>query len=126
MSIAKQLASKLGTSEAEVTELLLRAPLHYKVYTIPKRIHGERTIAQPTADLKLLQRTFLSLKSLPAHNAAMAYRSGLSIKNNAQNHQKNSYLLKMDLNSFLIPFIQKFFGTSGIIFMSSRILVKRN
>lgn len=100
MSIAKQLASKLGTSEAEVTALLLRAPLHYKVYKIPKRTYGERTIAQPTAALKKLQRTFLLLQPLPVHSAAMAYRFGLSIKDNAQKHQKNSYLLKMDLNSF--------------------------
>lgn len=100
MSIAKQLASKLGTSEAEITALLLRAPLHYKVYKIPKRTFGERTIAQPSAALKALQRAFLELHPLPVHSAAMAYRFGLSIKDNAQKHRKNSYLLKMDLNSF--------------------------
>lgn len=100
MSIAKQLASKLGISEAKITALLMRAPLHYKVYKIPKRTFGERTIAQPSAALKVLQRAFLELHPLPVHPAAMAYRFGLSIKDNAQKHQKNSYLLKMDLNSF--------------------------
>lgn len=100
MGIAKQLASQLGASEAEVTVLLQRAPLHYKVYKIPKRTFGERTIAQPTAALKTLQRAFLLLQPFPAHNAAMAYREGVSIKDNAQQHRKNSYLLKMDLNNF--------------------------
>lgn len=100
MGIAKQLANKLDTSEAEVTALLLRAPLHYKVYKIPKRTFGERTIAQPSAALKALQRAFLMLQPLPTHQAAMAYRPGLSIKDNAHKHRKNSYLLKVDLNNF--------------------------
>lgn len=100
MGIAQQLASKLDISEAEVTALLLRAPLHYKVYKIPKRTFGERTIAQPSAALKKLQRAFLELQPLPVHSVAMAYRLGLSIKDNAQKHRKNSYLLKIDLNNF--------------------------
>lgn len=56
MGIVKQLASELGKSEAEVKVFLSRAPLYYKVYKIPKRTHGERTIAQPTPELKNLQR----------------------------------------------------------------------
>lgn len=100
MGIVKQLASELGKSEAEVTVFLLRAPLYYKVYKIPKRTHGERTIAQPTPELKNLQRTFLLINPLPMHSAAMAYRSGLSIKDNANAHKRNNYLLKLDLNSF--------------------------
>lgn len=46
MGIVKQLASKLGKSEAELTVFLSRASLYYKVYKIPKRTHGERTIAR--------------------------------------------------------------------------------
>lgn len=116
MCIAKQLASRLRKSESEITALLLRAPLHYKVYKIPKRTHGERTIAQPTPELKDLQRTFLLLNRLPIHSAAMAYRPGLSIKDNAQSHQKNSYLLKMDLNSFFNSITPKIFWNEWIEF----------
>lgn len=109
MCIAKQLASELNKKETEVTDLVLRAPLLYKVYKIPKRTYGERTIAQPTAGLKELQRAFLLLQPLPIHDAAMAYRVGISIKNNAQAHQKNHYLLKLDLNNFFNSISPKVF-----------------
>lgn len=116
MGIAKQLADKLGKTEAEVTVLLQRAPLHYKVYKIPKRTFGERTIAQPTPELKELQRTFLVLQSFPVHKVAMAYRLDLSIKDNAKKHQKNNYLLKIDLNNFFNSITPKVFWKEWICF----------
>ncbi len=130
MGIAKQLASKLGKNEAEITALLQRAPLHYKVYKIPKRTFGERTIAQPTSYLKELQRTFLVLRPLPVHKAAMAYRLGLSIKDNAQKHSGNSYLLKMDLNNFFNSIVPHIFWQEWCYFFelpeaSEKILIER-
>lgn len=100
MEFITTLATKLNKSEPEVVNFLASAPLKYKVYTIPKRTSGHRVIAQPSRELKEYQRTFLSMYKLKIHSAAMAYRKGLSIKDNAQAHCKNRYLLKIDLENF--------------------------
>tara|TARA_R110001583_G_scaffold170238_1_gene323650 strand:- start:7192 stop:8148 length:957 start_codon:yes stop_codon:yes gene_type:complete len=78
------------------------APKKYKVYSIPKRNAGTRIIAHPSKELKIYQRLLVDLfqESLPTHNTAFAYRKGLSIKENADCHKKNKYLLKMDFENF--------------------------
>jgi retron-type reverse transcriptase len=100
MELTKKLATKLNKSESDVIRFLASAPLKYKVYTIPKRTSGHRVIAQPSRELKEYQRAFLSLYQLNIHDAAKAYREGLSIKDNAIEHSKNPYLLKIDLENF--------------------------
>lgn len=100
MCLIKQLAKKLNKSELEVTHFLLNAPKKYKVYSIPKRTSGYRIIAQPSKELKEYQRKYLELQQLPIHVAAMAYREGISIKQNAIAHKNNPYLLKLDLENF--------------------------
>lgn len=100
MTLIKQLALELKKSEEEVARFLLNAPKRYKVYTIPKRTSGYRVIAQPSRELKEYQRKYLELQQLPVHNAAMAYRKGMSIKENAIAHKNNPYLLKLDLENF--------------------------
>lgn len=100
MGLIKQLAQNLYKSEAEVAHFLLNAPKMYKVYTIPKRTSGHRTIAQPSKELKEYQRKYLELQQLPIHEAAMAYREGIGIKQNAIAHKNNPYLLKLDLENF--------------------------
>lgn len=100
MALTTKLAQQLEMPESQVLATLQRAPLLYKVYKIPKRNFGVRTIAQPTPLLKDLQRTFINICPLPVHPAATAYRSGHSIKENARQHVRNSYLLKLDLNNF--------------------------
>jgi RNA-directed DNA polymerase len=100
MSLLEQLALRLKKSEVEVSRFLLSAPKKYKVYTIPKRTSGHRVIAQPSKELKEYQRKYLDIQQLPIHDAAMAYRKNLSIKDNAIAHKDNSYLLKLDLENF--------------------------
>jgi len=100
VNLVKLLAGYLSKTEAQVSQFLTDAPLKYKVYTIPKRTSGRRVIAQPSRELKEYQRAFLSLVHLPVHDAAMAYKKRISIKNNAMVHQKNPYLLKLDLANF--------------------------
>lgn len=100
MSILTLLSNDLGISENELKSLLVNAPRKYKVYSIPKRTGGKRTIAQPIPALKQAQRSFNKCINLNVHEAAMAYRTGLSIKENANIHRKNPYLLKMDLENF--------------------------
>ena len=100
MNLIQRLAEGLNKSDAEVARFLVNAPKKYKVYTIPKRTSGHRVIAQPSKELKVYQRKYLELQKLPIHDAAMAYREGLSIKDNAIAHKKNRYLLKLDLENF--------------------------
>ncbi|EKO3856534.1 retron St85 family RNA-directed DNA polymerase [Vibrio harveyi] len=75
---------------------------HYKVYKIPKRTFGFRVIAQPTPQLKNIQREIVGeLKEhLQVHPAANAYVENRGIKNNALVHAKSNYLLKLDLENF--------------------------
>jgi len=74
----------------------------YKVYTIPKRKAGNRTIAHPSVKLKECQRQLVPLLEihLPVHDSSYAYAKGRSIKDNALLHSKSSYLLKMDFQDF--------------------------
>ncbi|MGU5617682.1 retron St85 family RNA-directed DNA polymerase [Aeromonas caviae] len=100
MDIVEQLASALEKTNSEVVDFIIDAPKKYKVYTIPKRTVGHRVIAQPSQELKVYQKKYIELNPFRTHEAAMAYRKGLGIKNNAQKHQGNCYLLKMDLEDF--------------------------
>ncbi|MEZ8820410.1 retron St85 family RNA-directed DNA polymerase [Vibrio sp. 10N.261.55.B8] len=109
MTLIEQLALELKKSEDEVTRFLLSAPKRYKVYTIPKRTSGHRVIAQPSKELKEYQRKYLGLQQLPIHEAAMAYREGMSIKQNAIAHKNNPYLLKLDLENFFNSISDKLF-----------------
>ncbi|EIF2701446.1 retron St85 family RNA-directed DNA polymerase, partial [Vibrio alginolyticus] len=100
MKLVSTLSKKLEVNEQEILSVLIEAPRKYKVYTIPKRTHGFRLIAQPTKKLKKLQRTYIQSKEFPTHTNSIAYRVGYSIKDNAEFHAKNSYILKMDLYNF--------------------------
>ena len=112
MSLIEQLAQKLNKSEGEVSRFLQSAPKKYKVYTIPKRTSGHRVIAQPSKELKKYQRNYLEIQNLPIHDSAMAYRDGLSIKQNAISHRNNPYLLKMDLENFFNSISNKLFWST--------------
>ncbi|WP_045377453.1 retron St85 family RNA-directed DNA polymerase [Vibrio campbellii] len=100
MDLVKKLASEVGVTEQEIKAFLHLAPRKYKVYTIPKRKSGVRVIAQPTSELKKLQRKFVKIVNFPTHECSMAYKKGVGIKQNAEIHQANTYLLKMDLENF--------------------------
>lgn len=93
----------LPFSEREIRELLRSAPARYKVHYIEKRNgRGLRQIAQPTAEIKLLQRWAIGRygDKLPVHSAAKAYVQGLGIRQHAEVHAQNSYLLKLDFKDF--------------------------
>jgi hypothetical protein len=135
VSLISSLAGELGWEEQTVRSYLLLAPNKYKVYTIPKRTHGHRVIAHPAKELKTLQRAFLTLyaEKLPVHPVAKAYKKGVSIKNNAQAHQHNSYLLKLDLESFFhsiqseafLNYLYAFYGVKELFGEEDRIWLKK-
>lgn len=92
----------IGISRIKLAFTARRSPLKYKVYKIPKRSSGVRVIAQPTPEVKDLQRklvAFLRTK-LTVHSCATAYEPGKGTRENAQQHVNNPYLLKMDFSNF--------------------------
>jgi len=102
MSIIQHLSRELGVSVSEIATFSINAPKRYKVYSIPKRRGGLRTIAHPSKSLKVYQRALKSIleERLRIHRCAFAYVKDSSIKKNAEAHKKNRYLLKMDFEDF--------------------------
>lgn len=95
------LSGATGLREADVRAIILRAPVSYKHYPIDKRNGGERLISQPAREVKALQRILVSrMGHLRIHDAAMAYRSGQSIKDNAARHAPNGPIMKFDFQDF--------------------------
>jgi RNA-directed DNA polymerase len=96
------LAVETGLDTNLVERIMRTAPVRYKTYNIPKRSGGFRTISQPAKEVKILQRALVDvlLSKLPIHDAATAYREGMSIKENAQRHAGHGPILKMDFADF--------------------------
>jgi hypothetical protein len=96
------LRESLGISDYQLNRLIQRAPHSYKIYTIPKRSGGQRTIAQPAKETKFIQRWLIQniFSKLPVHECASAYKDGASIKKNANAHKSNSYVTKLDFKDF--------------------------
>jgi RNA-directed DNA polymerase len=87
----------------ELIRLIRSAPHRYKVFQIPKRVPGQfRTIAQPAREVKALQYWVMRnvLYRFEIHPAATAYRTDLSIADNARPHTQGRFLLKMDFKDF--------------------------
>ena len=108
MSIAatplfQRLLARSPFSAHELIVLIATAPSRYKVHYIEKRGgRGRREIAQPTKEIKFMQRMLIKheLNALPIHDAAVAYRAGLSIADHARPHAGGRYLLKLDFKDF--------------------------
>lgn len=97
-----RIISDLLIPEELLGRLIKRAPHTYKVYKIPKKSKGKRTIAQPARETKYIQHWLINntFELLPVHEAATAYTKGSSIKNNALKHVSNEYISKFDFKDF--------------------------
>ncbi|MGE4439512.1 retron St85 family RNA-directed DNA polymerase [Achromobacter sp.] len=102
MSLRSKILIDLPFTERELNLLIISAPRRYKEYWIPKRNGRQRLIAQPTPEVKLLQRWLVQnyLSGFPVHAAATAYRQGIGLKDNVLPHMRNRYLLKLDFEDF--------------------------
>jgi len=102
MQLYQFLSKELSASKQEINDFARSAPKKYKVYTIPKRTSGKRVIAHPARKLKEYQRTVVKYLDplLSIHSTAFAYRKNIGIKQNAEQHKKSRYLLKMDFQNF--------------------------
>lgn len=102
ISVVEALAVETGMDVSLVERIMRSAPIRYKSYRIPKRTEGYREISQPSIEVKVLQRALIEilLRKLPLHEAATAYRSGMSIRDNALPHVGDGPILKMDFKDF--------------------------
>ncbi|MGV1954472.1 retron St85 family RNA-directed DNA polymerase [Agrobacterium sp. 22-214-1] len=100
--ILRALSEATGLSDWDLRAIIGNAPDRYKVYHIDKRRGGRREIAQPARELKVLQRALhdIFLARLPVHPAAMAYRPGIGLRQNALAHSHNGPILKFDFQDF--------------------------
>jgi len=101
-ALIRTCALATGLTLNEVVKIAAIGPKRYKVYQIPKRSGGQRTICHPSRELKALQYVFQSqiLRDLPVHEAATAYKAGSSIKQNAAAHATSRVILKLDFENF--------------------------
>ncbi len=101
-NLLRVMQDALGLSEAQLQRLIARSPHTYKIYTIPKKSGGVRTIAQPAKETKFIQHWLIQnvFSKLPIHECAAAYKIGASIKANASAHKKNQYISKFDFSAF--------------------------
>lgn len=102
MPILDDLVSDLGFSFKDVSRIISTAPARYKVYGIPKRDGGFRIIAQPSRELKLIQRYILEnkLNKCKIHECATAYVKNKSIYENAEVHKSADKIIKLDFSNF--------------------------
>lgn len=102
MSLLLDIVIHTGLSASDALRIISRAPARYKEYPIPKRSGGVRIIAQPSRELKVLQRFIMNhlLTDLPVHPAAMAYVAHRNIFDNANAHRGGSAILKLDFENY--------------------------
>jgi len=100
--IVEKMAKDMRVPVAHIKMLAVTASHRYKVYRIAKRTHGTRQISHPSIEIKALQRWLVrnALSKLPVHEAVFSYREGIGIRDHADVHKRNSYLLRVDLKDF--------------------------
>lgn len=76
--------------------------MRYTYFKLYKRRGGYRELMVPSKDLKYIQKWILVniLNHYPLHKACTGFRSGFSIRDNAQPHEQSDMVLKIDLLKF--------------------------
>src|SRR5689334_16570641 len=102
MRLLEELVQHFGLGSEDLSRIIETAPKRYKMYEIPKRRGGTRVIAQPSRELKTIQRYLVETKlnSFPVHPCATGYAPRRNIFANAAAHRHNRVLLKLDFKDF--------------------------
>lgn len=96
-------AALLGVEVNRLEEILNNVSGHYQEFWMRKRSGGYRMISAPDKDLQAIQSTIYSriLSSVTiVHSAAVGFRCGRSVVDNAAPHLGKRYVLKMDIHDF--------------------------
>lgn len=103
MALLEDLSTKFELNQQLMESFIKSAPYRYKFHSINKRHGGQREIAQPVKSLKIVQRWVVKhyLSKYPIHKiVATAYIKHKSIKDFAEPHKNNAFLLKLDFSNF--------------------------
>lgn len=102
MTLLELLNLETGAPVETLMRIISTAPKRYKVYEIPKRSGGTRTIAHPARELKTIQHVILReiLDKIAVSEIATAYVAGRGIAFNAKIHLYQRWLLKLDFKNF--------------------------
>lgn len=84
------------------TERLLRTPVRYREFLIPKRKGGQRSISAPEKDLRDVQRLILRrvFHGLKIHPACLGFARGTSIVHHAKVHKGQALVFRVDIKDF--------------------------
>lgn len=96
-------AALFGVEVNRLEEILNNVSGHYQEFWMRKRSGGYRMISAPDKDLQAIQSTIYSriLSSVTiVHPAAVGFRCGRSVVDNAAPHLGKRYVLKMDIHDF--------------------------
>ena len=96
-------AALLGVEVNRLEEILNNVSGHYQEFWMKKRSGGYRMISAPDNHLHAIQSTIYSriLSSVTiVHPAAVGFRCGRSVVDNAAPHLGKRYVLKMDIHDF--------------------------
>ena len=96
-------AALLGVEVNRLEEILNNVSGHYQEFWMRKRSGAYRMISAPDKDLQAIQSTIYSriLSSVTiVHPAAVGFRCGRSVVDNAAPHLGKRYVLKMDIHDF--------------------------
>ncbi|HEX9996862.1 MAG TPA: reverse transcriptase domain-containing protein [Abditibacterium sp.] len=101
-----QIAAAIGIETRELTWLCYHRGAsfidHYHRFQIPKKRGGMRNVSSPKTKLRRAQSFVLEqiLAILPVHDAAVAFRPGISTAQNAARHAGKSVVIRLDLKDF--------------------------
>ena len=97
-----EFSRQIHLSEDFLFRLFKFSSTFYKVYKIPKKNGGVRTISQPSKQMKAVQGWILReiLDKLECHSASMGFEIGKSILDNALPHVGAKKLITIDLEDF--------------------------
>ena len=104
--LIERLQRQTGLSKGQVEYYASTASKRYKTFAIPKRSGGQRTIEQPSKQIKALQRWLVGtlLSRMNVHISATAYERNSNIAKNAWLHARSRYTLRMDFSDFFPSF----------------------
>lgn len=107
MTLSEKISRDLKLDLGYIEKIIDNANRYYKVFTIPKKKGGKRTIMQASPELKSLQYWVREniLCKMSVSEASYAYGKGDSVKRHSLYHVNSNYILHADIRDFF-PSIQ--------------------
>lgn len=102
MTLIQKISNDLDVPTKMLDEAVLYARDLVKYIKMKKKNGGIRRVMQPSRKLKVIQYWLIRnvFSQMKVHECSMAYRDGLSIKDNAEMHSSRRYFLKLDFQEF--------------------------